>query len=151
MAAISYSGIADQLKLILAADALTSTVRCYVEEEPQFGLADNGQVISIFTDNRVPSPDGQSLSAGKRTRYHAFFSLWVAGFSLESYKAAADIRDALIGNVELVLMKDRSVGGKVQDAWLEGGQFVSAKDGGSNTFVAAGEIKLGVEVSAINT
>ena len=151
MAAIDYAGIRDGLKTILNADALTAASRVYVEEEPQFGMADaGGGVIAVFSDGRTPDPAGQPLANGKRTNYHVNHTLWVAMFNMESFKAAADARDALLANVELVLMKDRTIGGKVAASWLEGGQMFSARDGGTNTFVAAGEIKLVAQVSAIN-
>lgn len=151
MAAIDYVGIRDGVKTILDADALTSASRVYVEEEPQFGMADaSGGVVAVFMDGRVPDPTGQSLASGKRTNYHVSLTLWVAMFSMDSFKAAADARDALLANVELVLMKDRTIGGKAAASWLEGGQMLSARDSVSNTFVAAGEIKLVAQVSAIN-
>jgi hypothetical protein len=48
-------------------------------------------------------------------------------------------------------MKDRTIGGTVTASWLEGGQLINARDNSTNTFVAAGEIILVAEVSAINT
>lgn len=150
MPAIDYAGIRNGLKTILEADALTAAARVYVEEEPQFGMADaGGGVIAVFMDRRV-AITGQSIAAGKRTNYHVYLTVWVAFFSMDSYKVAADGRDGLLANTELVLMKDRTIGGKVTASWLEGGQMISARDGGSNAYVAAAEIALVAEVSAIN-
>lgn len=150
MAAIDYSGVEDQLKTILEAAATMAGVRVYIEEEPQFGMMDHQKAVSIFLHSRTPSA-GQSLSAGKRTRYDVRYSLWCTFFSLESFKIACAGRDALLGAVELVLMADRTIGGKVNSSWLEGGQFLSARDEGVGVYVASAETILVANASAITT
>ena len=149
MAAIDYAGIEDQLKTLLEADASLNGTRFYVEEEPQFGLQD-AKAVAIFLHSRAPDPE-QSLSAGKRTRNIIRLSLWSVFFSIESYRVACTGRDALLGALELVLMKDRTVGGKVASSWLEGGQFQSARDDSNSAFAAAAETILVARASAINT
>ena len=151
MAAVDYAGIRDQLKTILEGDTRTSNARIFVEEEPQFGLSDAQNIIAVFMDSRSAPPTDQSLAAGKRTRYFLRMSLWVVVFSLDSYKAACDLRDTLLGNLELVLMANRTIGDKVASSWLEGGDMVSAREPSNQAFVAAAETVLVAEVSAINT
>lgn len=150
MAAIDYVGIRNTMKTLLDADALTNTARIYVEEEPQFGLSDE-PAIAMFMDSRSANGPDQSLSQGKRTRYKLRMSFWVLFFSLESYKAACDGRDALLANLELVLMSNRTIGDKVTTSWLEGGEMFSARHPQSSMFTAAAEVILVAEVSAINT
>ena len=150
MAAIDYTGIGDGLKTILEADALTSDARVYIEEEPQFGLSDAEKAIIIYLDRRIINPTGQPIAAGKRTPYHVYFIIWSLYFTMANYKAACDGRNALLANLELVLMKERTIGGKATSSWLEGGQLITARDGGTQTFVSAGETILVAEVSAIN-
>lgn len=150
MAAIDYAGIEDQLKTIIEADSTLDGARVYVEEEPQFGMMDSQKAISIFLHNRSAS-SGQSLSAGKRQRYDVKYSLWSTFFSLESFRVACTGRDALLGALELVLMADRTIGGKVNTCWLEGGQFLSARDDAAGVFVASAETILVANASAITT
>jgi hypothetical protein len=88
------------------------------------------------------------LAAGKRTRYHLRTTFWVFAFSIESFARACDLRDALLGDLELVLMDNRTLGGKVAASWLEGGEFVSARDASTSVYVSAGEIVLISEVQA---
>ena len=149
MAAIDYAGIRSQLKTLLEADARLAGVRVYVEEEPQIGLSDVQKAIAVFTDTRVAVAD-QSMSAGKRTRYNLRTSLWTVFFDMTSYSAACDGRDGVLAQLELVLMDNRTLGGKVTASWLEGGELFSARSPQGNTFVAAAETVLVSEVSAIN-
>lgn len=150
MAAINYSGITDQLATLLRADSRTSAARIFVEEEPQVGLMDQQSAIAIFMDGRTAAPQ-QLLKAGKATIIHIRMSLWVVSFSIESFVAARAIRDPLLGNLELVLMANRTIGGLVEMSWLEGGSLVSARDdSGSSVFVAAAETVLVAEAIASN-
>lgn len=151
MAAVDYVGIRDQIEAALVADARTSNARVYVEEEPQFGLSDQQSVIAVFMDNRTTPADIQSVSAGKRTRYLLRISFWVVAFSLESYRKACDERDALVGQLELVLMDNRTLGGKVTTSWLEGGEMFSARDPQNSVFTAIAEVVMVLDVSAVNS
>lgn len=152
MAAVDYAGIRSQLKSILEGDATMAGVRIFVEEEPQFGLMDSEKVIVVFTDSRTAAPADQPLAAGKRTRWHLRTTLWTLCFSADSYRAACDGRDTVLANLELVLMNNRTIGGKVAASWLEGGAFVSARAaGGSMVYVAAAETVLMSEVQAVAT
>lgn len=150
MAAIDYTGILSSLKAIFEADARTSNARVYVEEDPQFGQSDSGRAIVLTLVNRTPS-SGQSMAAGKRTRYAARIGAWSVGFDMESFNAACVKRDALLAQTELVLMDNRTISGKVTTAQLEGGEFFSVRNPGENVFCAMAETVIGVEVSAINT
>ena len=151
MAAADYAAIRDQVESVLTSDARTSTARIYVEEEPQFGLADAQQCIAVFTNRRRAPAGDQVLGAGLRTRFALELLFVVVSFNLESYRKACDERDALLGNLELVLMANRTLNGTVATLYLDGGEFFSARDPQSNTFVAVAEVNVVAEVSAINT
>ena len=150
MPAIDYQGVRDQLESILKADSRTSGARIFVEEEPQFGLSDAQKAIAVFMDRRSEQASDQMASAGKRTRYTLSISLWTVYFDMSTYRAACDGRDALMGQLELVLMDNRTIGGKVTASWREGGEMFAARDANSQTFVAAAETVLVAEVSAIS-
>lgn len=150
MAAVDYTGILAQIKTILEADALTNNAHVVIEEEPQFGSMDHQRVVALFAERRSPH-EGQSLSAGKRTRYLFHVSVWSTFFAAESYAVACAGRDTLIGNVELVLMKDRTIGGKATTCWMDGGELLSARSPSGDVFVSAGQTLLVVDVSAVNT
>ena len=148
---VDYVGIRDEIETILQADTRTNEARIYIEEEPQFGLSDYTSAIAVFMDNRVTPIDVQSIGAGKRTRFNLRVSFWVVAFSMESYRKACDARDTLMGQLELVLMDNRTLTGKVATSWLEGGEMFSAKDQQTSTFTAVAEVAMVLDVSAINT
>ena len=139
MAAVDYSGIRDQLKSIFEGDARTSGATIFVEEEPQFGLSDVQQAILIVLDRRTAPPGAQRLAAGKRTQYHLHCTLVTVFFSMESFRAACEGRDALLGQMELVLMANRTIGGKATSSWLEGGEMFSVRNPQSSVWAAVAE------------
>ena len=152
MSADDYIGIRTQLTTIFAGGALTSGVSVFIEEEPQVGLADLGRCIAVFSMNRTAPPGEQNIASGKRTKWHWRLGVWVLAFSFTSFEEACVVRDTLLSNTELVLMKDRTIGGKANMLWLEGGEMYSARDdGGSGVFMAAAETVLVIDVSAINS
>lgn len=150
MSAIDYAGILSSLATLLQNDSRTSDARVYVEEDPQFGQSDVGKAIVLTLTNRILS-SGQSMSAGKRTRYLTRIGAWSVGFDMASFNDACIKRDNLLAQVELVLMDNRTISGKVTSAQLEGGEFMSVKNPGENVFCAMAETIIAVEVSAINT
>lgn len=150
MSAVDYTGILTSLAAILRADALTSAARVFVEEDPQFGMSDVGQAVVLTMSSRSPM-SGQAIAAGKRTRYLARIGVWSVGFDMESFEAACSKRDTLLGNVELVLMANRTISGKVTASNLEGGEFMNVRNPGENVFCAMAETVVSAEVSAINT
>src|SRR3990167_5582044 len=113
MSAVDYHGILTELKAIL-------------EEDPAFDLSGAGKAIVLTLSRRRPT-SRQPLAAGKRTRWEVSFSVWAMGFDM-SFEAAASKRDDLVGALELVLMNNRTVSGKLGSGWLEGGEFISVRD-----------------------
>lgn len=150
MAAIDYTGILSTLATLLAADSRLAGVRIFVEEDPQFGLADQGKAIVLTLVNRSSS-SGQSMSAGKRTRYSVNIGAWSVGFDMASFNDACIKRDAVLGALELVLMDNRTISGKVTSAQLEGGEFMSVRRPTEQVYCSMAETVIRAEASAINT
>jgi len=156
MAAVAYAAIRDAIESILNSKieqgGVLEGARIYIEEEPQFGLMDQGVAIALFMDTRN-APDGeQSISKGTRTRMYLRVTFWIVAFSMDSFRKACDMRDAMMGALELVLMDNRTLNGTVSTSWLNGGELFSAKDPQNNTvFTALAEVVMTLDVSAINT
>ena len=156
MAAINYAGIRDAIESILNSKTGPGGVlegsRIYIEEEPQFGLMDQATAIALFMDTRT-APDGQqSISMGTRTRIYLRVTFWVVAFSMENFRKACDMRDAVMGRLELLLMDNRTLNDTVGTSWLNGGELFSAKDPQNNSvFTAVAEVVMTLDVSAINT
>ncbi len=151
MAAVDYSGIRDQIKSLLESDARTSGATVFIEEDPQFGLSDVQQAIVICLDGRTAPPAAQRLAAGLRTQYHLQCVLVTVYFSMESFKAACDGRDTLLGQMELVLMANRTIGGLANSSWLEGGPLFSVRNPQTSVWAAVAETNLVIDVEAVNT
>ena len=122
MAAVDFHGILTTLKTILEGDSSLAGVPVYVEEEPNFVVMGSGRALVLTLDSRRATPD-QPIAKGKRTRWHIRVAIWAIGFDLQ-FAEAARKRDDLVGTLELVLMNNRDVSGKLAAGWLEGGAFV---------------------------
>lgn len=161
MAAPNYANIKTKIKEAIdnATPAISNPVPRVVIEDTIFaGLADqsaqgagpNLGVIGIYMVGRRQSP-GQPLAGGQRGRYLVELVLWVLWFEMSDLKTAIDQRDTLVAAVEQVLMRDRTFGGAVATAWLEGGEMFSARDAAPFPFVAGAEIKLVCEINFTST
>lgn len=152
MAAPDYSGILSAFKTIIEADSRIEAlgVKVYVEQDPVFGMPDDGgRAVVLLLNNRRMDP-GQSMSAGKRTRYILRWSAWAACFDMNSYREAAIKRDEVLGILELILMANRTIDGLVTASQLSGGEFMSSRNADESAFVAMAETVMESEVSAIN-
>ncbi len=146
MARVNYYDIANEIKEVLIADPTLGGVQVTVEDDAPL---DTGPWVSVGIINRS-TPTGQPLAAGTRTRFNIRFSLWCWQFSLESTGVASRLRDDLVGKVEIVLMKNRTLNSKVSYGWLEGGDMMSERIQNDNVsgYVAGGEVTLVVEITA---
>jgi hypothetical protein len=148
MARANFQAALDAIKTLLEANITGLTV--FVEQDPVFGLSDMGKAVVVLLRNRTLSGN-QGMAAGKTNRWSVFIQLWVTGFSAESYKKAAEIRDELLGEVELVLMQNRTLSGTVGQLQLEGGVFQNAQNDSMSAFGASAELMLKAEITAVNT
>lgn len=147
MAKVDYYGIVNEIGVILNTDTELFGVQITVEDEPPL---DSGPWVAVYLENRTPT-SGQSISAGTRTRFQLRMSVWCWQFSIESTGRAAQLRDELVGKVEIALMKNRTLNDKVGSIWLDGGQLLSEqiKSDSISGFIAGGEIIVLAEVVAI--
>jgi len=148
VAAVDYHGILTELKAILEADDSLVGVPVFVEEDPAFDLSGVGKAIVLTLSRRRPT-SGQPLAAGKMTRWEVSFSVWAMGFDM-SFETAAAKRDDLVGALELVLMNNRTVNGKLSSGWLDGGEFISVRDQDSGSYAIAETVMSG-EATAVAT
>lgn len=147
MAKVDYYGIVNEIGTILSTDTELLGVQITIEDEPPL---DSGPWVAVYLESRTPTP-GQSMSAGTRTRYQLRMSVWCWQFSIESTGRAAQLRDELVGKVEIALMKNRTLNDKVGSIWLDGGQLLSEqiKSDSISGFIAGGEVVVLAEVVAI--
>ena len=146
---VDYAGIRTALRTVLTASSSLSGVRIYIEQEPEIGLPDAGLALAIFALSRSAT-SSQPAAAGKQTIYNLRTAIWTFSFNMESYEAACNSRDGLLGVLELVLMENRTISNKVASSWLEGGEIFSARHPDTGIFVAAAETILVSEVRAVN-
>ena len=146
MARINYYGIEDAIRSVLAADSDLAGVTITVEEELSPA---RGNVVGIYLDSRSAPNELQGLSAGQRTRFHVTFSIWCWHFGVgRDWRVPMQQRDDLLGKVEIVLMKNRTLNDTVTMSWLTGGEFMSGPDPTGNQFMSGAEIKLTADVAA---
>ena len=148
MSAVDYHGILTSLKTIFEADASLDNVPVFIEEDPQFDLMGAGSALVLTLGSRREAA-GQPLAAGKRTRWNVRLSVWAVGYAL-TFEQAAKARDDLVGVLELVLMNNRTVSGKVAAGWLEGGEFISVRNQNEGSYALAETVFVG-EALAIAT
>lgn len=146
MSAIQYREIVDSLRQIFESDPRTADAGVYVEKDLAVDTVGVQKAIVIVLDKRKPSDD-QPIAAGRRTRWELHIGVWACGFAIEAEEASR-IRDQLLGEVELVLMANRTIRDKVAGSWLMGGEFVSVS-GDTNSFSSA-ETVLVADVTTSN-
>ena len=109
-----------------------------------------GRQIVVYLDSRAAPAGVQSLSAGSRTRMHVRYAIVCYGHDLQIARAM-ELRDDLMGRVEVALMRDPRDFGReeVVTSWLDGGAFANAKGQGAPGFMAMGEVGLVVDMVAV--
>lgn len=122
MARADYYAVESAIKTLLDADSTLTGVQVGIEEELAFGASTAGQV-EIYLERRDAPADLQALRAGQTTRFLVRLSLWCYGFSIESVAKACQLRDDLMGKVEVALMANRTLSGSVNKFYLDGGEF----------------------------
>lgn len=150
MARVDYFDLENTIKSILEADSSLSGVTITVEGEVPGGGVGLFPYVGIHIERRDPH-GGQPLAAGQRTRLNLKFAIWCWEYSLESVAKAIQLRDDLVGKVEVALMKNRTINNKVACIWLDGGRLPSGKDPESNGWLSAGEIIVIADVTASTT
>lgn len=139
MARLDYYGIEEELRNIIVSDTLADGVAVQIETEIS---TIEGPTVVIFLENRIANAEDQAIAAGTQTRYQLTFALWCLDVSFDGFAEAIKKRDDLVSRIEQILMKNRSIGGKVISSWLAGGEFENAQTPDQTGFVSAAEISL---------
>jgi hypothetical protein len=108
---------------------------------------DIGPWVCIYTTRRDAPVDDQRIAAGRKLVYNVTLALWCWQYALESAARAIELRNDLVGAVEIALMRDRTLGGTVDFIVLSGGDFVTVKD--SSRFASGAELIVVARVVAV--
>lgn len=151
MARLDYYTIELNIQTVLQAAAALSGVTVEVEHDVNFNEGDH---VLIKLARREAPASMQGLSAGTRTRMLVHFELYCMSCHLNVPQARQN-RDNLIGNVENVLMADRTFSNsQIATSWFEGGEFEEGQARGAagigSTFYSLGTIHLVVDATASN-
>lgn len=139
MARIDYADIQSEIKTVLTGDATLAGVTVEIERD-MLTSPEQCPYVAIFLERRQIFR--RPIAAGTRMDYKIYFVLWCYEYQMESIEAASERRDDLIGKVEVALMKNTTLNGKVTTLTLtdDAGEFESAKtDAG---FLSGGSIRL---------
>lgn len=143
MAKVDYFAIAEELAEIIRADM--PDVMVVVEEELIVG-PDNSPIVAVYVDRRE-IPANQPMAAGLKMRVVPYFAVWVWTYGL-NVKEAIKQRDSVIGDVELLLMQNRTINDMVDTSWIDGGRMPTAMLPESSGFTSGGEIIVRAELMA---
>lgn len=144
MPRLDYYDIQNEIKAILEADASLAGVTVAIEDEP-FTL-ESCLFVGIHLTGRTAPDQLQRISAGQQTHYELRFSIRCWSYSMESIADALQKRDDLLGKVEVVLMGNRTINGKMAHIRLDGGDMAAGKEPPS--YGSVGEIVLIGEATA---
>lgn len=101
--------------------------------------------VLVFMASRSTPPAIQRIAAGKQTSHRLVFSLWVLHYSPDGLDAAVHARDAVLAKVEVALMRDRHLNGRLPSGLtLEAGETQTGKDA---AFAAAAETLVMMDVT----
>lgn len=91
----------------------------------------------VFMTERSTPEERQRLAAGTRADHRIVFSVWVLTYSLDAMEAAVRQRDRIMAKVEVALLRDRRLGGRLlKDLTLEAGDILHAQEEESEARVA---------------
>lgn len=150
---IDYWRIEKEIAEVLRA-GLDPGITVTIEQEMMFS-PEQTPWVGVYLDRR-DADQRQSLALGTRMRYQIKFTVWAWCYSLER-EASFIARNAVIGDIELVLMANRTLNDLVETSWITGGAMPSAKVDStrlvsqSANFLSGGEINLVIVASAIST
>lgn len=140
MAKIDYADLKNEIATILSSVAALSTVAVTVDDDIR--VDSFGASINIEMARRDAGAPAQSLSAGQRQRYYLMIVASVVCVGIER-QAVVDQRDDIISEVELAIMRNRTLNDKVSTTILQGGELFLMRQssaGSEGYFIAAGEV-----------
>ncbi len=143
MAKVDYYGLKQELREVVAAKLDNVTVT--VEKDMQFA-SELTPWVGVYLEGR-DIPEDQPIAAGRISRIRVRLSIWLYTFSLE-LEEAERARDSLLGEIELILMENRTLNDKVEGLLLDGGELSSNINSDTPGFFSSGEIKILADVTA---
>ena len=148
MARIDYFAIELEIQKVLLQDAIlvgAGVVHVVVEED----LVTSPEMcpwIGIYISDRESA--GGPIAAGTQQRFRVRYEVWCFEHAME-VPEAAKARDDIMGKVEVALLKNPTLNGKVTSMAITGGTFDSGRvDAG---FLMGGSIVLEIEKKATTT
>lgn len=106
--------------------------------------------IGVYCQGATAPEGDQPLTASLKQRLRIRYEIWCWRFAM-SNALAVQLRDELLGDLELALMRDRTFGGTVTASWLEGGRFGKQDDPQQlGRFFSGAEVVLICDVMASN-
>jgi hypothetical protein len=144
VAKVDYWGVKNELRQIL--DDALDNVTVVVEADMQMA-AEQTPWVGVYLEGR-DIPRDQPIAAGRVSRVRVRLSIWVWCHNIESLEASEKERDRLLGEIELILMNNRTLNNKVEALWIEGGELPSTKDPSTPGFFSGGEIKIASDIRA---
>lgn len=146
MAGIDYNVIGAKIKEVLDLDQDVQRidgVKVSVEDDVQL---DAGPWVAIFlTRRRAPVTD-QRIAAGRKLVYQVEYRLWCWEYSVETPPEAIRLRNILVSNVEIALLRERQLRGAVEFIELEGGEMATVKN--DQGFASGAEVIVLARVTA---
>jgi hypothetical protein len=150
MARVDYYAIEEEIAEILRANIPDITVS--VESELLFS-PEQTPWVGVYLDRRDAPRELQKIAAGTKTTFRLTLTIWVWCYHMEKAQAIR-LRDEWLSEVEVVLMRYRTLNEKVAMSWIEGGRMPSGRIqsatpiASQTDFLAGGEIILVAEVDS---
>lgn len=146
MAKVDWYGFAEQFQSAIKSSL--PSVMVTIEEAKPAGI-DNNPSVSIFIKGREVPGDRQTISGFTETRYLVSMEIWVVAFALDGVRAAINLRDDAIGDIEQILQTSSNWSSFCDAIYLDGGEFETGQDleSGSLGYYAAGSINFRVDVT----
>lgn len=147
MSAIDYWGLRERIRTAINSRAGLETLPVFLERgnEPS---PEQMPCVLLYMTGRTTPQERQRQSAGRRTDHRLIFSAWVLHYSLDGLEDATRRRDAVLAEVELALMADRTLQGGCSGLQLEGGEVQWGKNAKTQIFATAIETMIVCDVHA---
>lgn len=145
MPKVDYWNIREKLKEILEGDSSLNGVNIEIERNTLIA-SENCPWLNIKMTGRVAEDDEQVIASGQKTKFIVSMMIDAKEYSRESPQEAIRLRDDLIGKVEVVLMKNRTLAGAIDYLWILGGDMDQADT--EKGYVSTGDISINMRVTA---
>lgn len=120
MSAIDYWDLRLRIKTAINARAGLETLAVFLEMA-RTPAPEEMPCVLLYMTGRTSPQEIQRIASGRRTDHRLIFSAWVLHYSLDGLEDATRRRDAVLAEVEMALMADRTLQGATRGLWLEGG------------------------------